>query len=90
MSFITTEERKKIFNTYGGSEKNTGSVEAQVALLTQHINHVAGHLQQAKKDHSATRSLLKMVGQRKRLLKYLSKKDINKYRKLIETLDLRK
>jgi small subunit ribosomal protein S15 len=90
MSFTTTEHKKEVFKNYGGSEQNTGSVEAQVALLTEHINHIANHLRTNKKDHSSTRSLMKMVGKRKRALQYLMKKDITKYRKLIEQLDLRK
>ena len=87
---ITAEEKLKIFKEYGGSEKNTGSVEASIALLTQRINHMSNHLQTRKKDHSNTRSLTILVGKRKRQLKYLSKKDIEAYRKLIEKLNLRK
>ena len=82
---------KEIFKEFGGSEKNTGSVEGQVALLTERINHISAHLKNGNaKDHSSNRSLVKMVGQRKKLLSYLTKKDINKYRELIAKLGLRK
>ena len=87
---ITIDEKLKIFKEYGGSEKNTGSVKANVALLTSRINHMTGHLKTNKKDHANTRSLTMLVGKRKRLLKYLAKKDIEAYRKLIEKLNLRK
>lgn len=82
---------KEIFKEFGGSEKNTGSVEGQIALLTERINHISAHLKNGNaKDHSSNRSLVKMVGQRKKLLSYLTKKDINKYRELIAKLGLRK
>ncbi len=87
---ITTEKKKEIFKEFGGSETNTGSVEAQVALLTHRINHISQHLRNQRKDHSSTRSLYKMVGRRKSLLKYLANKDINRYRAIIEKLNLRK
>lgn len=92
MANATIDARKaEIFKTYGGSEKNTGSVEAQVALLTERIQHISNHVNNGnKKDHSGNRGLLKMVGQRKRLLKYLSDKDIEGYRTLIGKLGLRK
>lgn len=80
-----------IFKTYGGSEKNTGSIEGQIALLTERIQHISAHIKNGnKKDHSSNRGLLKMVGQRKRLLQYLSKKDLEGYRALIAKLGLRK
>lgn len=82
---------KEIFKEFGGSEKNTGSVEGQIALLTERILHISAHLKNGNaKDHSSNRSLVKMVGQRKKLLAYLTKKDINKYRALIAKLGLRK
>ncbi len=87
---LTTETKKQIFKEYGGSEKNTGSTEAQVAIITHRINHLTGHLKNAKKDHNTTLSLLKLVGQRKRFLSYLMSKDIEKYRALILKLNLRK
>ncbi len=87
---LTKERKKEIIKTYGGSETNTGSAEAQVAMLTERINHISGHLDGQKKDHNSSRSLLKLVGQRKRLLKYLQETNLTSYRKLIEKLNLRK
>lgn len=87
---ITKEEKKEIFAEHGGSENNTGSIEAQVALLTEEIAHITEHLRTNKKDHSARLALVKKVGRRRKFLKYLAKKDINNYRSLIEKLGLRK
>jgi small subunit ribosomal protein S15 len=87
---LVTIDKKEIFKEYGGTEANTGSVEGQVALFTARINKISDHLKSNKKDFSSTRTLLKLVGKRKRLLQYLAKKDINKYRELIEKLNLRK
>lgn len=87
---ITKETIKKIVKEHGGNEKNTGSTEAQIALFTSKIEHISQHLETQKKDTASTRSLLKMVAKRKRLLQYLSNKDITKYRALIEKLNLRK
>ena len=87
---LTTETKKQIFKTYGGSDTNTGSTEGQIALFTDRINHISQHLGTNKKDHANTRALLKLVGKRRRLLNYLSKKDINGYRSLIEKLGIRK
>lgn len=87
---ITQEEKKNLFKEFGGSENNTGSIEAQVALLTEEINHITEHLRTNKKDHSARLSLIKKVGRRRKFLKYIAKKDINNYRSLIEKLGLRK
>lgn len=92
MANATIDAKKaNIFKTYGGSEKNTGSVEGQVALLTERINHISQHIKGGnKKDHSSNLSLIKMVGQRKRLLQYMSRKNITGYRELIAKLGLRK
>jgi small subunit ribosomal protein S15 len=90
MSHLTAEAKKNLFSTYGASATNTGSIEAQVAMLTERINHISAHVKQNKKDFSSNRGLIKMVGQRKRLLQYLAKKDITLYRSLIEKLGLRK
>lgn len=80
-----------IFKTYGGSEKNTGSIEGQIALLTERINHISSHVKNGNaKDHSSNRGLIKMVGQRKQLLQYLSKTNLEGYRELIGKLGLRK
>ena len=88
--YLTTEQKKEIFKEYGGAEGNTGSTEAQVALFTHRIKGLSEHLQRNKKDHSSRRRLLTLVGKRRRLLRYLAKKDIVKYRALIEKLGIRK
>ncbi len=90
MSAITKEKKASIFATYGGSEKNTGSIEGQIALLTERINHIATHQKENKKDFSTNRGLMQLVGQRKSLLSYLSKTDLQGYRALLEKLGLRK
>ena len=87
---LTAERKKEIFKEFGGSETNTGSVESQVAMITTRISEMTEHLKEHRKDFSTTRSLYKLVGKRKRLLKYLSKTDIQRYRNLIEKLNLRK
>lgn len=90
MSHFTAENKIDIFKTYGGSATNTGSTEAQIAMLTERINHISAHIRTNKKDFNSELNLVKMVGRRKRLLSYLSRKDINLYRSLIEKLGLRK
>jgi small subunit ribosomal protein S15 len=79
-----------IVKQYGENDKDTGNVEVQVALLTYRIESLSAHLRSNHKDHATRRSLLAMVGQRKRLLSYYAKKDIFKYRALLEKLGLRK
>ena len=88
--YLTNEKKAGIFRDYAGSETNTGSTEGQIALFTYRIKMLSEHLKSNKKDHSCRRSLVAMVGKRKQLLQYLMKKDINKYRLLIERLGLRK
>jgi len=88
--YLTKEKKEEIFKEHGGDAKNTGSIEGQVALYTFRINELSKHLFENKKDHSCRRSLLSLVGKRKSLLKYLAKKDIQKYRDLIEKLGIRK
>jgi small subunit ribosomal protein S15 len=90
MSHLTTEAKKTIFKTFGEKETNTGSTEAQVAILTERINHISKHLKTNKHDFSSQRGLMLMVGRRKRLLQYLSKTDLMGYRALLEKLGLRK
>jgi small subunit ribosomal protein S15 len=90
MSHLTLEKTANIFSTYGGKATNTGSIEGQIALLTERINHISNHLKVNKKDFSSQRGLMMMVGQRKRLLTYLSKHNLTGYRGLIEKLGLRK
>lgn len=88
--YYNKEKVADIIKQYAGDEKNTGNTEAQVALLTYRIESLSAHLRINPKDHSTRRSLLTMVGQRKSLLAYYAKKDIYKYRALIEKLGLRK
>ena len=90
MSYLTKERVSTFFADFGGSAKNTGSVEGQVALLTERINRISEHLQKNKQDFSTHRGLMKLVGQRKRLLTYMSKHNLQGYRALIEKLGLRK
>ena len=88
---MTSKERKaELIKEYGRSENDTGSPEVQVALLTERIRDLTEHLKINKKDHHSRRGLLKMVGQRRNMLEYLKKTDINRYRALIERLGLRK
>ena len=88
--YLTTEKKSEIFNEFGGTASNTGGTESQVALMTHRINELSKHLQINAKDNSCRRALLTMVGQRKRLLHYLMKKDIQRYREIIEKLGIRK
>jgi small subunit ribosomal protein S15 len=90
MSYLTTEKRADIFKNFGSSEKNTGSVAGQISLLTEQINGISAHMKANKKDFSSNRGLMKMVGQRKRLLSYMAKTDLSGYRELLEKLGLRK
>ena len=90
MSYLTTEKKADIFAEFGQNVKNTGSIEAQVAVLTEKINHISDHLRSNKKDFSTQRGLMQMVGQRKRLLTYMNKHNLTGYRSLIEKLGLRK
>ncbi|NLK97011.1 30S ribosomal protein S15 [Defluviitalea saccharophila] len=82
--------KQEIIAKYGRTESDTGSPEVQIALLTERINHLTEHLRTHKKDHHSRRGLLKMVGQRRGLLNYLIKKDIERYRTIIEELGIRK
>ena len=87
---VTKETKQEIITKFGGDEKNTGSTEVQIALLTARINDLQGHFKANPKDHASNRGLLKMVGQRRRLLKYLRNTDIERDRALIAELGLRK
>ncbi len=87
---LTVEQKNKIVKEYEIHEGDTGSPEVQVALLTHKINDLTDHLKKHKKDHSSRRGLLKMVGARASLLKYLGRKDPKRYRELISRLGLRK
>ncbi len=87
--YLQKEKIAGIFSTHGGSEKNTGSAEGQVALFTYRIEELSKHLQTNKQDHSCRRALLHLVGKRKRLLAYLHDKDIARYRAICEKLGIR-
>ncbi|OHB99496.1 MAG: 30S ribosomal protein S15 [Planctomycetes bacterium RIFCSPLOWO2_12_FULL_39_13] len=84
------EVKQKIISDIKVHERDTGSPEVQVALLTERINHLSGHLKEHKKDHTSRRGLLQMVGHRSALLKYLSNKNKDRYNKLISKLGIRK
>ena len=90
MSYLTKERKAEIFKEHGGVPTNTGSVEGQIAMFTLRIDHISGHLKINRKDHSTRRALLKLVGQRKRLLRYLADRDIQRYRAIIDKLGIRK
>ena len=90
MPYLTKEKVSDVFGKFGGTTANTGSIEGQIALLTERINRISEHLQKNKQDFSTHRGLMKLVGQRKRLLNYLSKHNLQGYRELIEKLGIRK
>ena len=87
---ISKEKKQEIIAAYGRTANDTGSPEVQIALLTARINHLTDHLKAHPKDDHSRRGLLKMVGQRRGLLNYLAKNDIEKYRELIAKLGIRK
>ena len=87
---LTTEQKKQILGEYGLHETDTGSPEAQVAMLTKRITDLTEHLKQHKHDHHSRRGLLLLVGHRRRLLKYVEKVDVERYRSLIQRLGLRR
>ena len=87
---ISKELKSQIIDKYKRDEKDTGSPEVQIALLTERINELTEHLRVHKKDNHSRRGLLKMVGKRRNLLNYLSRKDLQRYRDIVEKLGLRK
>ncbi|MFM2103638.1 MAG: hypothetical protein RL740_725 [Actinomycetota bacterium] len=87
---LTPDTKKKIVAQYGASQADTGSPEAQVALLSKRIDDLTEHLKTNKNDHHNRRGLLLLVGQRRRILQYLAKTDINRYRAIIEKLGIRR
>jgi small subunit ribosomal protein S15 len=87
---LTKEEKLEIFGRHGRGDADTGSPEVQIALLTKRINDLTEHLRQHRQDHHSRRGLLKMVGRRRRLLGYLQKRDVERYRALIRELGLRR
>jgi len=87
---LTAEQKDKIIDDFRTHESDTGSPEVQIALLTTRINELTEHLKVHSKDHASRRGLLKMVGTRSALLKYVNKKDVKRYREIISRLGLRK
>jgi small subunit ribosomal protein S15 len=90
MSTLTADRKQEIVAKFGENAQDTGSTRVQVALLTARINDLTEHLREHKKDHASRRGLLMLVGQRRRLLNYLSKHDLDAYRALIAELGLRR
>ena len=87
---LTKEKKAELIGKYGRSDGDTGSAEVQVALLTERINELTGHLREHSKDHHSRRGLIRMVNQRRKLLDYLKRKNADRYTKLIERLGLRR
>ncbi len=87
---LTNEKKKEIVEKYQVHETDTGSPEVQVALLTERISYLTEHFREHKHDHHSRRGLMKMIGHRRSLLNYLRKKDVNRYRELIQSLGLRR
>ena len=87
---LTKDKKQDVIKEFGRTETDTGSAEVQIALLTRRIEDLTGHFKSNPKDHNSRRGLLKMVGQRRKLLNYLKRKDIEKYREILDKLSLRK
>ena len=87
---LTKDAKQEVVSTYGRDDADTGSPEVQIALLTRRIEQLTDHLRTHKKDHHSRRGLLKLVGQRRRLLNYVQRQDIERYRNLIKELGLRR
>lgn len=90
MNYLTAEKKQEFFKEYGKSNDDTGSPEGQIALFSYRISHLTEHLKKNRKDYGTQRSLLKLVGKRRRLLDYLKERDIERYRTIIKALNLRK
>lgn len=88
--YLSAEKKKEIFKEFGKSEFDSGSSEGQIALFTYRIKHLTEHLKQNKKDHKTERALILLVGKRRKLLDYLKKKEIERYRTIIKKLGIRK
>ena len=88
--YLTTEVKKEIFAKHGKSDADTGSAEGQIALFTHRINHLTGHLKKNRKDFNTEKSLIRLVGKRRRLLDHLKKTEIVRYREIVKELGLRK
>ena len=87
---MTKEEKQEQIKNFGSNEKDSGKAEVQIAILTKRINELTEHFNVHKKDHHSRRGLMTMVGKRRRLLNYLMKKDISRYRTIIKELNIRK
>ncbi len=87
---LSKEEKTEIIKKFGANEKDSGKAEVQIALLTARINKLTSHFSDHKKDHASRRGLMQMVGKRRRLLDYVARKDIERYRSIIKELKLRK
>ena len=88
--YLTAEKKQEFFEKYGKSNKDTGSTEGQIALFSYRIAHLTEHLKSNKKDYSTQRALIKLVCKRRKLLNYLKDRDIERYRAIIKSLNLRK
>ena len=88
--YLTSKKKQEFFKTHGKNEKDTGSPEGQIALFTFRIAHLTNHLKNNKKDYGTQRSLINLVGKRRKLLNYLMKVDIMRYRNIVKELGLRK
>ncbi len=87
---LTKEKKTELIDKYGRSGSDTGSAEVQIALLTERINELTGHLREHGKDHHSRRGLLMLVGKRRRMLRYLERKNLERYRSLVAELGLRR
>ena len=90
MAVLETEKKQEVIKKFQGHEKDTGSAEVQIALLTTRINYLTEHFRSHKKDFHSRRGLLKIVNQRRKLLDYLKNKDVTRYKKILQELNLRK
>ena len=90
MGYLTAEKKQELFGQYGKSNTDTGSPESQIALFSYRINHLTNHLKSNKHDFGTQRALLRLVGKRRQLLEYLKVVDIERYRSIVKTLNLRK
>ena len=88
--YLDSNKKQSIFKKYGKSDSDTGSSEGQIALFTERINHLTNYLKTNKKDNNTKRSLVLLVGKRRRMLEYLKKNDIERYRSIVKSLNLRK
>ena len=88
--YLTSEKKEELFSQYGKSNKDTGSVESQVALFSYRIAHLTEHLKKNHNDFATQRSLIKLVGKRRAVLDYMKKRDIERYRAIVKALNLRK